>query len=311
MTKRSSVEVIELLGSALADLHFHVLSGENSLKRLILHPRVQKPGLAFAGFYQYIKPGRVQIIGESELEFLSTLDPEVRDERLRGVASQNVPVFVITKGLRPPDIFLAACKERGVPVLSTGSFSSTTIKRISFFLEDQLVPAQRIHGVLLEILSLGVLLIGKSGIGKSETALELIGRGHSLVADDLITVKLYPSGELWGYCEEAGRYHMELRGIGIVNIRDIFGLSSIREKKKIDLVVELVPWSDAENYERIGVDQIEHELLGEKLPLVRMPVASGRNMASLVEVAARHHILKLQGANAPVEFLRRLGYDMG
>lgn len=205
MTKRSSVEVIELLGSALADLHFHVLCGENSLRRLILHPRVQKPGLAFAGFYQYIKPGRVQIVGESELEFLATLEPEVRVERLRTVAAQNVPVFVTTKGLRPPDAFIAACKERGVPVLSTGSFSSTTIKRISFFLEDQLVPAQRIHGVLLEILSLGVLLIGQSGIGKSETALELISRGHSLVADDLISVKRYPSGELWGYCEEAGR----------------------------------------------------------------------------------------------------------
>lgn len=311
MTKRSSVEVIELLGNALADLHFHVLCGENSLKRLILHPRVQKPGLAFAGFYQYIKTGRVQIIGESELEFLATLEPDVCVERLRAVASQNVPVFVITKGLRPPEAFISACKDRGVPVLSTGSFSSTTIKRISFFLEDQLVPAQRIHGVLLEILSLGVLLTGQSGIGKSETALELISRGHSLVADDLITVKRYPSGELWGYCEEAGRYHMELRGIGIVNIRDLFGLSSIRDKKKIDLVVELVEWSSSENYERIGVDQHEYEILGERITAVRMPVASGRNMASLVEVAARHHILKLQGENAPVEFLRRLGYDMG
>ncbi len=310
MTKRSSVEVIELLGSSLADLHFHVLCGENSLKRLILHPRVQKPGLAFAGYYQYIKPGRVQIIGESEIGFLATLTPELREERMRGVAEQSVPVFVTTKGLRPPDGFIAACKERGVPILSTGSFSSTTIKRISYFLEDQLVPAQRIHGVLLEILSLGVLLIGQSGIGKSETALELISRGHSLVADDLITVKLYPSGELWGYCEDAGRFHMELRGIGLVNIRDIFGLSSIRDKKRIDLVVELVAWSETDTYERLGIDQQEHEILGERIPLIRMPVASGRNMASLVEVAARNHILKLQGANAPLEFLRRLGYDL-
>ena len=311
MTKRSSVEVIELLGSSLADLHFHVLCGENHLKRLILHPRVQKPGLAFAGFLQYIKPGRVQIIGESELEFLATLDPDTRNQRMRDVASQSVPAFVITKGLRPPEAFISACKERGIPILSTGSFSSTTIKRISFFLEDQLVPTQRLHGVLLEILSLGVLLIGSSGIGKSETALELISRGHSLVADDLITVKLYPSGELWGFCEEAGRYHMELRGVGIVNIRDLFGLSSIRDRKKIDLVVELVAWSETEVYERIGIDQHEHEILGRKIPLVRMPVAPGRNMASLIEVASRHHILKLQGANAPLEFLRRLGYDMG
>lgn len=311
MTKRSSVEVIELLGSSLADLHFHVLCGENHLKRLILHPRVQKPGLAFAGFLKYIKPGRVQIIGESELEFLATLDPETRTQRMRDVASQTVPTFVITKGLRPPEAFIASCKERGIPILSTGSFSSTTIKRISFFLEDQLVPTQRMHGVLLEILSLGVLLIGRSGIGKSETALELISRGHSLVADDLITVKLYPSGELWGFCEEAGRYHMELRGVGIVNIRDLFGLSSIRDKKKIDLVVELVAWSETEVYERIGIDQHEHEILGQRIPLVRMPVAPGRNMASLIEVAARHHILKMQGANAPLEFLRRLGYDMG
>ncbi len=181
------VPVADLLGEELSYLRLNVLSGQSHLDNLITHPRVQKPGLAFAGYYAYIKPGRVQIIGESEAEYLKTLNDEERLERLDCITSLPVPVFVITKGLPPLPGFLSLCQNREVPVLSSPALSSNVIKGISYFLEDHLVPSTSLHGVLLEIYGLGVLLIGESGVGKSESALDLITRGHSLVADDKVT----------------------------------------------------------------------------------------------------------------------------
>src|SRR5437764_13982336 len=192
------VGVAELLGEELAYLRLKVLSGEKHRDNAITQPRVQKPGLAFAGYYAYIKPGRVQIIGESEAEYLKTLGEEERRERLDQITSLPVPVFVITKGLPPLPGFLALCQNREVPVLSSPALSSTVIKGISYFLVDHLVPSTSLHGVLLEIYGLGVLLIGESGVGKSESALDLITRGHSLVADDKVMAKRYPNGDLVG-----------------------------------------------------------------------------------------------------------------
>ena len=300
------VEVTELLGTELADFHFRVLCGEAALDRRITHPRVQKPGLAFAGYYAYIKPGRVQIIGESETEYLDTVPQAVRRERFAHIVDPMVPVFVISKGLAPFPSFLERCKEAEVPLLSTQAMTSVTIKRLSFFLEDHLVPVTRLHGGLLSIYGLGVLLIGKSGVGKSECALDLITRGHSLVADDLVTVRRYPSGDLIGYAEEPAKYPMELRGLGIVNVRDLFGLAAIRERTNIDLVIELERWEKGTTYDRLGLDETVHSILDTPVPYIRMPVAPGRNVAGLVEIAARNHVLKLQGHDSAREFVRHL-----
>lgn len=301
-----AVRVEELLGDELSDLDLRVLSGESHLDNLITHPRVQKPGLAFAGYYAYIKPGRVQIIGESETEYLLTLDEKERHERLEKIASLPVPVFIITKGIAPLPGFLASCQQREVPVLSSTALSSTVIKGVSYFLEDHLVPSTVLHGVLLEIYGLGVLLIGESGVGKSESALDLITRGHSLVADDRVTVKRYPNGELVGYSEGDLRHHMELRGIGIINVQDLFGLASVRERTTIDLVVELEPWQDDRVYDRLGLDETLYNILETPCPYIRMPVAMGRNVSILVEIAARNHVLKLQGHHSAREFARKL-----
>jgi HPr kinase/phosphorylase len=301
-----AVPVAELLEEELGYLHLSVLSGQSHLDNAITHPRVQKPGLAFAGYYDYIKPGRVQIIGESEAEYLKTLGEEERYERLDRITSLPIPVFVITKGLPPLPGFLALCQNREVPVLSSPALSSTVIKGISYFLEDHLVPSTSVHGVLLEIYGLGVLLIGQSGVGKSESALDLITRGHSLVADDRVQIKRYPNGELVGYSEGPLRHHMELRGIGIINVQDLFGLASVRERTTIDLVVELEHWKDGQAYDRLGLDESLYAILETPCPYIRMPVAIGRNISILVEIAARNHVLKLQGHHSAREFARKL-----
>src|SRR5947199_2968355 len=295
VTSPSHVEVRELLSPELGTLQLRVLSGDSHLDNHISHPRVQKPGLAFAGYYAYIKPGRVQIIGESATEYLKTLDEEERHRRLETIASLPVPVFVITKGIAPLPGFLHACQAREVPVLSSTALSSTVIKGISYFLEDHLIPSTCLHGVLLEIYGLGVLLIGESGVGKSESALDLITRGHSLVADDKVAVKRYPNGELVGYSEGPLRHHMELPGIGIINVQDLFGLASVRERTTIDLVVELEHWQDGRAYERLGLDESVFHILETPVPYIRMPVAMGRNISILVEIAARNHVLTRQG----------------
>lgn len=310
MPATPAVRVNELLGPELVDLRLSVLTGGNHLDRLITNPRVQKPGLAFAGYYPYIKPGRVQIVGESETAYLETLPPEVRAERFASIAERPVPVFIITKGIGALDGFLEACERASIPVLASTELSSVVIKRLSFFLEDHLVPVTWIHGTLLDVYGLGVLLIGKSGVGKSESALDLIARGHSFVADDRVTVRRYPSGDLIGYAEGIQRHHMELRGLGIINVQDLFGLAAVRERRPIDLVIELEPWEEGVEYDRLGLDESVFMILDTPCPYIKMPVTVGRNIAMLVEIAARNHVLKLQGHHSAREFTRQLGSEL-
>jgi len=305
-TRISHVEVGELLSGELGELRLEVVTGADHLDNRITNPRVQKPGLAFAGYYPYIKPGRVQIIGESEVEFLATLAGGVRADRCAAIAALPVPVFIVTKGLPPPPDLLERSRERGVPMLSSPALSSHVIKRVSYFLEDHLVPSTRVHGVLLEIYGLGVLLIGGSGVGKSESALDLITRGHSLVADDRVTIKRYPSGELVGFADVPFQHHMELRGIGIINVKDLFGLAAVRERKSLDLVIELEHWVEGKAYERLGLDESVFSILETPVPFIRMPVALGRNISILVEIAARNHMLKILGTHSARDFARKL-----
>lgn len=303
---RAWVEVRDLLGEELSDLQLELLCGESHLGNRITHPRVQKPGLAFAGYYPYMKPGRVQIVGESETEYLSTLAEPERRERFERITAMPVPCFILTKGLEPLPYFLELCRERQVPLLRARALSSTVIKRVSYFLEDHLVPSTHVHGVLLDIYGLGVLLIGRSGVGKSESALDLISRGHSLVADDRVTIKRYPNGDLIGFASGTLRHHMELRGLGIINVHDLFGLAAVRDRKSIDLVVELEPWQDGQAYDRLGLDETVYTILETPVPYIRMPVALGRNISILVEIAARNHVLKMQGHFSAREFAQKL-----
>jgi HPr kinase/phosphorylase len=304
--EQTAVRVSDLLAGELSRLEFSVLCGETNLANEIINPRVQKPGLAFAGHYEYIRAGRVQIIGESEINFLKSLDPEIRKERLEHISGLTIPVMIVTKGLELSPDFMEICSRREIPLLSSPALSSTVIKEVSLFLEEQLVPSTHHHGVLLDVYGLGVMLIGTSGVGKSECALDLITRGHSLVADDRVTIKKYPTGDLVGSCEGPLRHHMELRGLGIINVQDLFGLAAVRERKSIDLVVELESWDESRAYDRLGLDESVYSILDTPCPYIKMPVALGRNLSILVEVAARNHVLKLQGHHSAREFARRL-----
>src|SRR5687768_6013903 len=276
------------------------------MDRVIARPRVQKPGLAFAGYYEYIKPWRVQIIGESEIKYLQSLPPRLREKRVRDVAGLDVSCFVVTKGIIPLDEFRQECEKRSVPLFSTQALSSTTINRITYFLEETMAPRVTMHSGLLDVYGIGVLLLGESGIGKSECALDLVYRGHRLIADDLVVIKRHPNDVLLGYSNDLLRHHMELRGIGIIDIKDLFGVASTRDVKPIDLVVRLEKWAEGAEYDRLGVSGETYELLAVAKPYVRLPVASGRIPALLVALAATNHLMKLQGYDSAREFTRRI-----
>jgi len=302
-----SMAVRELLTDESAEaLNLGLVSGAEGLDNLINRPRIQKPGLALAGFLEYIHSGRVQILGKSEVTFLNER-PEV--ERTRIVAQlcrQGVSCFVLTSSLEPPAELVDECDRHRVPLLRTDLPSSFTIDRLTRYLEDRLAPRAVLHGVLLDIYGLGVLLLGDSGVGKSECALDLVVRGHRLVSDDVVELKRR-GDSLVGTGPELTRYHMELRGLGIINVKDLFGVAAVRMTKFVEYVISLDPWKAGKRYDRLGLDERGYDILGIDLPYVEMPVGPGRNLSVLIEVAARNHLLKLKGYHPARELARRLG----
>ncbi|HUE90423.1 MAG TPA: HPr(Ser) kinase/phosphatase [Vicinamibacterales bacterium] len=283
-----------------------LLAGARGLSRNITNPYIQKTGLALAGFHQYLHAGRVLIYGESEIRFVESLDAVTRREALRRSLASDVPCILLTGGLEaPPDLVIEA-ERAGVPLLSTHVGTATAIGKLTALLEDRLAIREVIHGVLLDILGLGVLMVGESGIGKSECALDLVVRGHRLVADDTVEVRRRAASIIIGSCPDLTRHHMEVRGLGVINLRDLFGVASTRMSKRVELVVQLERWEPHRAYDRLGLDESVFELLGLRIPLIRMPVAPGRNLAILVEVAARNQLLKTRGINAARDLAARL-----
>jgi len=299
------ITIGELVEGTREVLDFEVLAGAAGLDRIISQPRVQKPGLALAGFMEYLHRGRVQILGNSEITFLLEKPAQERAAVIHRLIAHDVSCFAITKGLEPPAELIGDAEEAGIPVLRTRIISSTAIYAIGHFLEEKLAPVMQVHGVLLDIFGVGTLILGASGIGKSECALDLIVRGHRLVSDDLVVLRRR-GDVVTGSSPELTRDHMELRGIGIINVRDIFGIAAVRRTKDIDLVVNLDLWKRNKVYDRLGIDDQSHELLGVLLDYVEMPVAPGRNLAVLVEVTARNQLLKRRGHNPARELARRL-----
>jgi HPr kinase/phosphorylase len=299
-----------LRSAALEDLDLRVVAGESGFTRPISWGRIQRPGVALAGFLPYNKPGRIQILGESELNYLDTMPDEVRRERIESICALPVAAFVITKGQTPPEDIIRECRARRIPLLVSPQTTSVVIQSITRVLEDEFAPSTTLHGVLVDVYGMGVLLLGESGIGKSECALDLVHRGHRLVADDAVDIRRYPNGALVGRAAEMIRYHMELRGIGIINIKHLFGVSAVRSSKSLELVIELERWDPAKKYDRLGLDGETYTILGRERPLLRLPVASGRNLALLIEIAARNELLKTQGYDAAKEFARRVDEEI-
>jgi HPr kinase/phosphorylase len=287
-------------------LRLVLLAGEAGLARRISNQRIQKPGLALAGYVKQVHPERVQILGSTEVSYLLTLDEEAARRAVDSFMSLDPACVIVTKGLDVPQVLLDSAERMGVPLLRTPIVSSTAIDAIQKHLELQLAPTASIHAVLMDVLGVGVLLLGKSGIGKSEAALDLIMRGHRLVADDLVEVRRTSGEVLVGWASELIKHHMEVRGLGIINIKDMFGVAAVRDEKKIELVLELTRWDASESHDRLGLDEMVYPILEVPVPLLRIPVSPGRNVSSLIEVAARNRLLQVRGHHSAREFQERL-----
>jgi HPr kinase/phosphorylase len=303
---KPQVRAGDLRSPALASLGLKLVTGEGGLERPIDWPRVQKPGLAIAGFLPYVKANRVQILGESEFDYLKTLPPKVVKQRLDAFTALPMSCVVVTKGLRPLPVLTRFCRERNVPLFATPRLTSVIIEGLTAFLEESLAPRATLHGVLMEVGGLGTLLLGDSGVGKSECALALVQRGHRLVADDLVIVQRYPNDILIGSSSGLIRHHMELRGLGIINVPMLFGVAAVLERHTVEFVIQLTDWVEGQSYDRLGLDEEVETILGVGVPRVRMPVATGRDVALLVEIAARNQLLKRRGFHAAREMAAKV-----
>ncbi|WP_437893938.1 HPr(Ser) kinase/phosphatase [Sorangium sp. So ce124] len=311
---RPAIAVRSLMADEGLGIDLTLIAGAAGLDRPIMNTRIQKSGLALVGHFHGIVPTRVQILGQTELSFLHKLSREDRLLSLRGFFELGLCCVIVTQGDQPfeangsgigfvPVPELAQCaEETGTPLLVSAVRSSATITALHALLDDRLAPRLRLHGVLVDVFGVGLLLMGSSAIGKSECALDLVMRGHRLVADDAVECDYRPPGMVFGAPAELLRYHLEVRGLGILNVKDLFGVTSIRERKRIDVVVKLVEWSKDTEYDRLGLDERYHTILGVKIRELVIPVRPGRDMASILEVAARNELLKNAGFHAAREF---------
>jgi len=304
-----SIEVGELIGSE-AHLELKLLGVKKGLSRKINIPRIQKPGLALVGDTSNVHPGRVQVLGKSEITYLKSLSDSQVTKIIRQICSRDVACFVITRDNNPPKALLTETNRKGIPVFKSPLITSTFINRVTRFLEEKLTAATQIHGVLVDVYGVGILIIGKSGIGKSECALDLVLRGHRLVADDAVEIRKKPPATLYGTSTELIQHHLEIRGLGILNIKDLFGVAAIRDRKLVEIVVELVEWNPNYEYDRLGVDEHKYMILEVPVPYLKIPVSPGRNITTIIEVAARNNLLKQRGHYSSREFLDRVNMKL-
>jgi HPr kinase/phosphorylase len=302
-----AITIGELLGRA--ELAVTAVAGFAGVGRTVSVPRIQKPGLALTGWPEQLHDSRVLVLGGTEIDYLERCDPERCRVAIETILASAPACVVVCRGRTPPSGLHAAAEQRGVPLVVSALVTADFIAQVTSWMADRLAPAVELHGVLLDVLGIGVLVIGKSGIGKSETALDLIVRGHRLVADDVIRIRRKGHSISGGGAGILG-HHMEIRGLGIINIKDLFGIAAVRDTKRIELVVELAEWVEGEEYERLGFDDRTVPILDVAVPKVRLPVRPGRNLATLIEVAARNQLLKAQGTHSARAFRDQLNRAM-
>jgi HPr kinase/phosphorylase len=298
------------VGALTTDPHLGIaltrIAGLAGLERPIRHPRVQKCGLALAGHFHGVVPTRVQVLGETELSYLDAMNGEARSNAARGFFSLGLSCVIITRAGDPARAVVQAAEATGTPLFVSSERSSKTINALHALLDDRLAPTTQLHGVLVDVFGIGLLLLGKSGIGKSECALELVLRGHRLVADDVVRCDWRPPGMIFGGPADLLRHHIEVRGLGVLNIKDLFGVTSVNERKRIDVVVRLAEWSDKDEYDRLGVGEQTHVILGQPIRMLTVPVRPGRDMGSILEMAARNELLRRAGKDSAKQFIERL-----
>ncbi|MBI5207894.1 MAG: HPr kinase/phosphorylase [Candidatus Firestonebacteria bacterium] len=287
-------------------LDLELLTQNNGLDKRITSGGVNRPGLALAGYFDYFVYEQIQILGKREVSFLNKIEKKKRKSILEKLFSYSSPCFVITRHLELPDDFIELANKHNVAILRTSLDSATFIEKIINYLQEKFEPATSLHGVLVDIFGIGVLLMGKSGIGKSECALELIGRGHRIICDDVVKVRLKEGKTLIGTGASIIKHHMEIRGLGIINIKDLFGAQAIRNHERIGLVVKMEEWDENKEYDRIGLTENKFNILGLDVPEVTVPVRPGRNVAIIIEVAVLNLRLKKMGYNTARDFNKNL-----
>jgi len=283
-------------------LEINLVSGKRGLKRNISEDRVQKPGLRMIEPSVELEQGKIQIFGRTEVSYINSLPKPEKKNIIDQITSQDIPCLIISKDLLPNEYLKKTCQKRNVPLFITKLYTGKLILILNEILEERLAPFTTMHGVLLDIHRLGVLILGKSGIGKSECALDLIIRGSKLIADDVIEVRKVGSNTLIGNGPDDIKHLMEIRGIGIINIKDLFGRTSVMESREIEMIIELSRWQEKNNYERLGIDQKTYKIMDIDIPYIIIPVSPGRNISTIIEVAVRNQLLKLSGINTLDQF---------
>jgi HPr kinase/phosphorylase len=287
-------------------LGLELMGDSTGLERPIQEPTINRPGLALAGFFRYFAAKRIQVVGHAELSYLRSISSQERKERIQALFAQRIPCLVIARGVPLPSGLVELGAVAKTPVFRTPLITMKFINSATIVLEDEFAPIASEHGSMVDIMGMGVLIRGKSGIGKSECVLGLIERGYSLVSDDITRFRNLDGRDLIGNSKELTRFHMEVRGIGIINVAAIFGAGSVRPEKQLDLVVTLKDWQEVLDIDRIGLDRDTYEILGIPIPHVTIPVKTGRDLARLVEVAALDQKLKAMGHDTAQEFDERL-----
>ncbi|MGH7481017.1 MAG: HPr(Ser) kinase/phosphatase [Longimicrobiales bacterium] len=283
-------------------LELELVNEGADLSREVAEPNISSPGLILAGFTARVPTGRLQVLGETEVAFLESLEPERLSEAAERFFELPVPAVFVTKGQDVPELFVERASAHGVPVLRSALKTGDFYRRLQPFLETAFAPSITVHGSLADVYGVGLLFIGRSGIGKSECVLDLVERGHRLVADDVVHVTRRGNDILIGRGHELQRHHMEIRGIGIIDIASLFGIRAIRQQKRIEVVVQLEEWSDQASYDRTGLESDEIEYLGVPVPKVKVPLNPGKNITVISEVVAMNHLLKYSGINSAQRF---------
>ncbi|MFA1819186.1 HPr(Ser) kinase/phosphatase [Virgibacillus oceani] len=290
----------------LENFNLTLVAGKDGIHREIFTSDLSRPGMELTGYFKYYPKERLQLIGETEMNYFLDLTVEEQRDRVRGLCTDVTPGIVISRGMDIPEVIIEAANESGVPVLHSPRKTTRVISRLTNYLEAKFAPTTAIHGVLVDINGVGVLITGQSGVGKSETALELVKRGHRLVADDNVEIRQEDYDTLIGNAPPLIEHLLEIRGVGIINIMTLFGAGAVRSQKKISYIVNLEIWDEKKQYDRLGLDEETLKIMDVELPKITIPVRPGRNLAVIIEVAAMNFRLKRMGHNAAEEFSDRL-----
>ena len=299
------------LAEILKELGFEAIyMPQNPDEVMVTSMELSRPGLELAGFFDYYDNTRIVVFGQSEMAFLQEMEPARRNEIIDALFSRHAPAVLITRGQEPPEVLLSSSRRYSVPLLRTQEVTSGAIMRLTSFLNIELAPRVTRHGVLVEVYGEGILMTGDSGVGKSETAIELVKRGHRLIADDAVELKRASDKTLVGSAPPNIRHFIELRGVGIINARRIFGMGAVKQTEKVDMIIQLENWDSTKVYDRMGTANEYGDILGVQIPLITIPVKPGRNLAIIIEVAAMNNRQKKLGYNAAQELLSNLGMDI-